>query len=186
MLNGTPRNSVGRALVELAREPSLGDVELEEGVAGRERHRGEVGDVPRADEVAARVGIGADPLDHLAELVDVPAVGGRPRAPLLPVHRAELAALVGPLVPDRDPALLEPAHVRVAAQEPEELADDRADVHLLRRHEREAVGQVEPHLVAEDAERAGARAVGLRDPVVEHALQEVEVLLHAPNVAPVR
>ena len=39
-------------------------------------------------------------------------------------------------------------------------------------------GQVEPHLVAEDAQRAGAGAVGLLDPVLEDVPEEVEVLPH--------
>ena len=52
---------------------------------------------------------------------------------------------------------------------------------LLRRHEREAVGEVEAHLVAEDAERPGPGAVALLGPVVEHALEEIEVLPHAAD-----
>src|ERR1700712_2603782 len=48
-----------------------------------------------------------------------PPARPRPGAPLLTVDRAELARLVGPLVPDRDPALLQPAHIGVATQEPQ-------------------------------------------------------------------
>ena len=77
--------------------------------------------------------------------------------------------------------LLEPPHVRVAAEEPDQLAHDGRDVHLLRRHEREAGGEVEPHLVPEDAERPGPRAVALLGPLVEHALEEIEVLPHAAD-----
>jgi hypothetical protein len=94
------------------------------------------------------------------------------------VDRPEVAVLVGPLVPDRDAAILQPAHVGVAAQEPHELADDRAQVQPLGRDDREALGQVEAHLVAEDAAGAGARAVALVDPVGHHVVDEVEVLAH--------
>jgi hypothetical protein len=58
-------------------------------------------------------------------------------------------------------ALLQPAHVAVAAQEPQQLQDDALQVHLLGGHQREALVQVEAHLVAEHAARAGAGAVGL-------------------------
>ena len=69
--------------------------------------------------------------------------------------------------------------VGVAAQEPEQLADHRAQVDLLGGDQREAVGEVEPHLVAEHAERAGAGAVGLLGALVEDPLDQVEVLPHA-------
>ena len=136
---------VGRALVELAAQPAAGlgrgDVELEHRVARRQRHVGYVGDVPRRDDVPARVGVGADLLDDLRELVDVPAVGGRPRAPLVAVDRTEVAVGVGPLVPDGDAAVLQPLHVGVAAHEPQQLAEDRPGVHLLGGHQREALGR---------------------------------------------
>ena len=57
---------VGAALVELARQLALRDVELEERVARRERHLRDVGDIPGRDDQAARVGIVADLLQHLA------------------------------------------------------------------------------------------------------------------------
>ena len=65
---------VGAALVELAREPPLRDAELEERVAGRQRHAVEIGRVPRRDDVAARIGILPDRLDDARDLVDRAAV----------------------------------------------------------------------------------------------------------------
>jgi hypothetical protein len=56
--------------------------------------------------------------------------------------------------------------------------DDRLQVHLLRRDEREALMQVETHLVAEDGTRAGAGAVGLDGTVFQHMAHQVEVLAH--------
>ena len=54
---------------------------------------------------------------------------------------------------------------------------------LLGRHQRKAVGQIEPHLVAEDAPRAGAGAVALGRAVIENVLQQVEILSHAVVLA---
>ena len=148
-------------------------------MARRQRHLVDVGDVPRRDDVPAGVGVRADRLDDLRDLVDLAAVGSRPRAPLVAVDRAEVAELVGPLVPDRDAALLEPAHVGVSAQEPEQLADDRAQVQPLGRDDGEALGEVEAHLVAEHAAGAGTRAVGLVDALRHDVVEQVEVLAHA-------
>ena len=98
------------------------------------------------------------------------------------VDRAEVAEVVGPLVPDRDAALLQPAHVGVAAQEPQQLADDRAQVQPLGRDDREALGQVEAHLVAEHAAGAGAGAVGLVGTGGHDVVEQVEVLAHARSL----
>ena len=127
-------------------------------------------------------GLVADLLDHLRDLVDVPPVGCRPGAPLVAVDRAEVAVGVGPLVPDRDAAVLEPLHVGVAAQEPQQLGEHRPRVHLLGRHQREALAQVEAQLVPEDRQRAGAGAVALLHALVEDPLEEVEVGLHGPSL----
>ena len=113
---------VGAALVDLAAESlAAGDVELEERVAGRERHPWDLGDVPGAHDDPPRVGVLAEEPHDLCDLVDMAAVGRRPAAPLHAVDGPELAVRVRPLVPDRDAVLLQPADVRVAAQEPEEL-----------------------------------------------------------------
>jgi hypothetical protein len=167
---------VGAALVELAGEPAVGDVELEQRVAGRERHLRQRRHVPRGDQHAAGVGIRAQRLQDLGELVDRAAVRGRPRAPLHPVDGAELTVPVGPLVPDAHPVLLQPPDVALAAEEPQQLAEDRAGVHPLGGHQREALAQVEPHLVAEHAQGAGAGAVGLRGAGLQHPPQQVLVL----------
>ena len=49
---------------------------------------------------------------------------------------------------------------------------------LLRREHGEALAQVETHLAAEDAARAGAGAVAPVDAVVEDVLHEIEILAH--------
>jgi hypothetical protein len=60
MLNGTPRNRSAGALVELAAELAVGDIELEQAVAGWQRHVVDLGRVPGRDDVAARIRLGPD------------------------------------------------------------------------------------------------------------------------------
>ena len=67
-------------------------------------------------------------------------------------------------------------------EKPDQLVDDRLQVQLLGGDQRKAVGQIEAHLVAEHAERAGAGAVGLAHALRAHAAHEVEILLHGANV----
>src|SRR5204863_5563250 len=111
------------------------------------------------------------------DLIDRAPFRRRPAATLRAVHRAELAVCVGPLVPDRDAALLQPADVGIASQEPEQLVDDRFEMDFLGGQERKAGCQVETHLPAEGGQRAGARAVGLPVTVLEDVADEVEMLL---------
>ena len=129
-----------------------------------------------------RVGVAPQVVDQLRDLVDVLAGRSGPRAPLVAVDRSEVAVGVGPLVPDRDPPVLQPLHVGVTAQEPQQLGEHRPGVHLLGGDQREAGGQVEAHLVAEDGPGAGAGPVPLLDPLVEDPPEEIEVDLHGPKL----
>ena len=162
---------VGRALVELAAEAAVDHIELEEDMAGREMHRLKFADVPGGDEEAARVGVVLYLLDERGDLIDLAAVGAAPGAPLMAVDGAEVAVGAGPLVPDGDFVVVEVLHISVAAQEPQQLVYDGAQMQLLGGEQREAVIQVEAHLVAEDAARPRPRAVLLGHPVVQHMLQ---------------
>jgi len=85
---------------------------------------------------------------------------------------------VTPLVPDRDAVLAQVGDVGVAAQEPEQLVDDRAQVQLLGGDQRESLREVEAHLVAEDAARPGAGAIAAHGAALEDQPQEVVVLAH--------
>ena len=114
-------------------------------------------------------------LHHGADLIDLAAVGGAPAAPLLAVHRPELAALVGPLVPDRDAVLAQVGDVGVAAQKPQQLVDDGAQVELLGGHQRKAGRQIEAHLLAEQRQRAGAGAVRLASAALADGAQQLQV-----------
>lgn len=49
MLKGTPKKNVRTTLVQLQAQPSVGDIELEESVAGREVHVVQIAYIPCAD-----------------------------------------------------------------------------------------------------------------------------------------
>ena len=169
---------VGASLVELTRKPAVEHIELEETVAGREFHAVDVRRIPGADKEATRVGVAADVFDQVRDLVDLPAVGRRPRAPLMSVDGAQFSVLVGPLVPDGHAMVLQVPDVRVAAQEPDELVEDGLQMHFLGRDQRKPFGEVEAHLIAEDAPGPGPGAVGLPGSVLQDVLDEIEVGLH--------
>ena len=94
------------------------------------------------------------------------------------VDRPEIAGLVSPFVPDRNAVGLEVGGVRAARQEPQQLVDYRFPVKLLGGQEREALGQIEAHLMAEQAQRAGARAVAALNTPFAHQTQKIEISLH--------
>ena len=161
-VEGHAEEHVGAALVELEVQAAVGDLGLEQAVARGERHAVDLGRVPGADDLAAGGRVGVDLVDEARDLIDAAAVRPLPVAPLLAVDGAEIAILVRPFVPNADLVVLEIGDVGVALQEPQQFDDDRAQVQLLGGDEREAVGKVEAHLVAEDAQRADAGAVLLR------------------------
>ena len=92
---------------------------------------------------------------------------------MLAVHRAEVAILVRPFIPDADPILLEVFGVGAALQKPQQFVDDGFQVALLGGDQREALRQIEAHLVAEHADGAGAGAVGFFRAVVQHVLHQI-------------
>ena len=94
------------------------------------------------------------------------------------VDGPELAVRIRPFVPDGNAVLLQPAHVGLAAQEPEQLIDDRLGEKLLGGDQRKAVGQIEAHLMAEDRQRAGAGAVALLHARLQHFFHQIEILAH--------
>src|SRR5262249_11931875 len=147
-------------------------------MARRERHHVELADIPGADDVAARIGIALQAFDDSCDLVDVAAVRRWPRAPLSSVDRSEVSVRSSPLVPNRHAMLVEVTHIVRTLQEPEQLVDDRFDVHLLTSDERKAFGKIETHLVDEDAERAGIGPVVLADAGLANAGEEIEILTH--------
>ena len=91
---------------------------------------------------------------------------------------AQVAVRVGPFVPDAHTVLLQIFHIGVAFEKPQQLVDNRFEVQLLGGEQGEPVVQVESHLIAEYAMGTRARAVLFEDTVVEHMLQQVEILFH--------
>ena len=177
-IEGHAKEDIGRTLVELAGEPPLADIELEQAVAGRELHLAEIGNVPGRNHKTTGIRIATDLLQQPFDLVMGLPVRPLPGAPLAAIDRAEVAALVCPFIPDRDAVLLQIFDVGIALQEPQQLMDDGLQMQPLGGHEREALRQVEAHLVSENRDGAGSGPVGFPDALVEHATEKVVIGLH--------
>src|SRR5215831_276151 len=96
----------------------------------------------------------------------------------MPIDRTEIAVGVGPFIPNAHAMLVEVFDIGIAAQEPEQLVDDRFDVQLLGGQQWKATLKVEPHLMPEDRARADAGAIAFFDALAEHTLHQVEILAH--------
>ena len=107
-----------------------------------------------------------DEVDNLRELVDAASAGGLPAAPLMAVHGAQVAVLVGPFVPDAHTVVVQVLDVGIPRNEPEEFVDNGTEVHFLGGQQGKALAEVEAHLVAEYALGAYAGAVALDDAVL--------------------
>ncbi len=110
------------------------------------------------------------------DLVDALPV---PVAPLVAVDRPEVAVWIRPRVPDRR-VIAKILLVRVgrSGEEPQQLAHDRLEQHLLGREQREPLAKVVAGLRAEDRDRPGAGAIVAALTVIEDVLDKIEVLLH--------
>ena len=153
-------------------------------MAGRQCHIIDFRRVPGGDDQAPRVRVCVNLRLQVGDLVDDPTTGRRPRAPLRAVDWPKIAVLVRPFVPYRDAVRVEISNVGVALKKPEQLVDNRFQVKFLRRHHREAFGQIEAHLVAEDTVGPGACAVVFPNAVLTHPEEEIEILLHAVENTP--
>ena len=177
-VEGNTQEDVGAALVKLAGKPALGHVELKHGVAGRQRHAVHLRDVPGTHDVAPRIGVGAKRLHDGGNLIDGASVRRRPGTPLRSVDGSQVALFVRPLVPDVHVVIGEVLDVGAALEKPEQLVDDQPEHHLLRRHQRKALAQIEAHLVTEDAVRSRPGAVVLEDARIAHLAHQIEILFH--------
>lgn len=117
---------VAGALIQLAGELAVSDVELEEGVARRQRHFIQLADVPRRDDDPAGVRVVFQLVHHRGDLVDMTTVRRRPGTPLFAVDRPQVAIFICPLVPDGDVVVVQIGDVGVALQEPQQFMDDGA------------------------------------------------------------
>ena len=190
-IEGHTEEEIGAALIELTGEPPIGDIELKETMTRGKRHSpglhvlartaclvGQIRRVPGRDHQPARIRADPDGRDQLGELVEDAAVRTRPTAPLGAVDRTETSVLGRPLVPDGHAAVLKPAVVGRAGQEPEQLVDQTFGMHPLGGQQRETLLQIEAHLTTEHRARPRAGAVGLVDAVVDHITQQIEIDAH--------
>src|SRR5690554_2281759 len=99
-----PQKQISTALIKLTEKPTIGHIELEQAVAGRQRHAAFPGvilgahglvwqfsRVPGSHDMPAGVRFGADLFNHLTDLVHHPAVRALPAAPLLAVDGPQVA-----------------------------------------------------------------------------------------------
>ena len=172
------QENIGAALIELAGELAVGDVKLEQAMAGRQGHLVDITGVPGRNDVSAGVRVVFQAMNQLADLIDESTIRTFPAAPLLAINRAEIAGFVGPFVPDAYAIRLQVGNVGVALQEPEQFVDDRFQVQLLGCEGRESLGEIEAHLPAKYRSRAGSGAVGLVLAVFQNVVHQVEILLH--------
>ena len=182
-VEGHAEEDIRRALVELAGKPTVQDIELEQAMAGSQRHLRNIRRVPGGDDQAPRIGVAADLGEHFGDLVDDAAIRLLPAPPLMTVNRPQLTLLIGPLIPDRDAVVPEVFDVGIAGEKPDQLVDDRFQMQLLGRDQRKPIREVEAQLRTEQRERAGAGPVLLGNALVEDTLHEVEIVFHAPNLA---
>jgi hypothetical protein len=76
--------------------------------------------------------------DQIVNLVHSHAVCTTPVAPLRTIDAAEIAGFVSPLIPDRHTVFVEIMNIGITAQKPEQLINNRFDVQLFCRQERES------------------------------------------------
>lgn len=150
---------IGGPLVQVAAQLALCHVKLEKRVTGRQRHLVQIAYVPGAYDHAPAVGVVPELAQHHFDLVDMATIWCRPTAPLVPIHRPKVAVGICPLVPDGDAVLVQPLHISITAQEPQQLTKDAPGVELFGGQQREPLTEVKTHLVAKHAQRAGASAV---------------------------
>ena len=150
-------------------------VKLKKRMARHERHLGQLGHIPSADDDASRIGVGFERVNHIADLVDVLAIRCRPATPLHTIHRTQVAVGAGPFVPNRAATLGQPVVVARTGEKPQQLDDDGFQVNFFGGDQRKTLAQIETHLVPEHAARASAGAVGFFDPVRVHVAHEIFV-----------
>ena len=106
-------------------QPAIGDVKLEKRMTGRQSHLRQLADIPCTHDVAPALGAAPNTRDDLVDLIDRTAIRGPPVAPLRAVDTSEISVGVGPFVPDLHAMIAQIAHIRIAAQKPEQFVNDR-------------------------------------------------------------
>lgn len=75
--------------------------------------------------------------------------------------------------------------IGVAGEKPKKFMHDGFRMELFRRQKREAIGEIEPHLMAENGARADAGAVDARIARFQNTRQKVKILSHKRRESPV-
>ena len=97
---------------------------------------------------------------------------------MVPIYRAEIALLIGPVIPDRDAVILQISNIGIALQKPQQLVNNGFEVAFLGGDQRKAFGQVKAHLMGKDAIGTGAGAVTFKGAVVTHMAHQIKILFH--------
>jgi len=130
-------------------------------MTGWECHAVHISGVPRGYDQPSAIRILFDHLHQYGDLIDASTIGCWPVAPLVTIYRTEVAIGIRPFVPDLHTVIPEVLDIGITFQEPEQFMDDTFGMQFFRGKQRETIGKVEPHLVAETAHRASAGAVFL-------------------------
>src|SRR3546814_17709430 len=96
----------------------------------------------------------SDLIIHPHEIRLAPLLGpffGFPMAPLFAVNWAELAVLIGPLVPDGDAVVMQELDVRVAAEDQPQLPEHYLPVNAFGGQQREPLLELETDLAPDGA-----------------------------------
>jgi len=141
------KKDIRTALIELAAEPAVLDVELEQGVTRRKGDLVGFFRVPTCDEVSPTPRVILKAVEEPLDLVDsVPSVGpvslnGCSKvAPLVAINRTKVPGLSSeaptflcgsPLIPDAYACLLQRLDSGLACEEPQELMNNGAKVEFL-------------------------------------------------------
>jgi len=107
-----------------------------------------------------------------------------PVTPLSTVDASEISIFIRPFVPNCDAMHVEVFDVRIAAQKPEQLVDNRFDVKLFRGEQRKSWTtwpQIIARLSAKDRQGAGARAIAARLTLFQDKPEKIVVLPHAKS-----
>jgi hypothetical protein len=94
------------------------------------------------------------------------------------VNGTEVSVLVCPFIPDGNAVVRQVLDVGIALKEPKKLVDDGFKVDFLGRKQREAVVEVEPHLITEYADRPGSCPVALPHATFLDVAQHFQILFH--------
>jgi len=143
------QKEIRAALVKLAAETIAADIELEKRVTRRQSHLIQLTRIPSRNDQASAVRGFPYLLDDVVYLIDRPAVGRSPIAPLRAVDTAQVTIGIGPFIPDSHLVFVEILDIRITAQEPEQFMDDGTQMDLFGSQQRKGIPQREPGLGTE-------------------------------------